>query len=62
MFENKIKFLVMIFILSSLLITFMALPLFVHNEEARVLIYRYHQYQSNVSTLGFFKNEPEIYI
>ena len=42
MFENKTKLslVVVIFALISLLITFMALPLFVHNEETRVLMYK----------------------
>ena len=37
--ENKTKFLVVIFVLIPLMITFMASPLIVHNEETRVLMY-----------------------
>ena len=40
MFENKIKVLVVFFVLISLLITFMALLLIVDNEETRVLMYK----------------------
>ena len=35
MFENKTKVLVVIFVLIPLMITFMASPLIVHNEETR---------------------------
>ena len=51
MFENKTKFLILIFILTSLLITFMALPLIVHNEdfeEIKVLMYKVPARQRNV--------------
>ena len=45
MFENKTKLLVVIFVLISLLITFMALPL---NEEIKVLMYKVPARQRNV--------------
>ena len=48
MFENKTKVLVVIFVLISLLITFMALPLIVHNEEIKVLMYKVPARQRNV--------------
>ena len=57
MFDNKIKFLVLIFVVIPLLITFMASSMIVQNEKTRVLMYV--KWQPPEKSQGQIQSQPE---
>ena len=57
MFDNRIKFLVLIFVVIPLLITFMASSMIVQNEKTRVLMYV--KWQPPEQSQGQIQSQPE---